>query len=886
MKKKMTAICLSIAIMLQGVVSFATYTPIYERRSEVQVLASGVTHQNIQRYTDGGWINMNVVRMKQTPAATLDIVTNETIATRSTLSQLIAKNNEAKDIVAGINTDFFDIDRNTTMGHLMKNGKLLTTGIGFDGTEEFASFNVSSAGIPYVAYMNSFKNVFTNGKSSHPIDYYNKPYLYGNVTILYDNTWTSKSYGNLSQTAAVVHEILVVDGVVKDIRQNQAPFDIPENGYVIASTGTRIAEIAPLFKVGDTVECVEDLFFRYNQLIVGGGSQIVAGGKALTTFTLNMSGRAPRTAIGVSRDRSEVILVTIDGRTSSYRGVTQQELAHIMVELGAFEAINMDGGGSTQMMTLNQNGLMATRNFPSDNTERRMYSGLVIRKNTLDNPVLERLEIPLTQKRFYIGSPIEVQVKGYDTNQNGVDIEKDDILWTHEGIEGVWKDSVFTPTATGKGKLIATYGDFKASYDIHVLGGAVKLNVSPSIAQIELGKSQEFTFSVLTDNGFTIPISPSVVSGVLSQPVGSFDPATGHIAITQKGDPSYVAFGFDGLKTHVSLHVGSALQVLEPFNTNVARFSSYPSTVQGSFHDAVLGGYQGTGAALMYDFTTETVTRAAYANFIKPIDIPFSATEIGLWVHGEGGNGNWLRGRVTDAKGNSTNITFALKVDWKGWQYVSTSLPKDFTPPFKLEQVYLVQTDATIQNKGTLYFDDITARVQASAVEMPQDTTRIKTLTDYKLPTSIANKAITMGYAALNDKATSSWVKPSDTFSIEETAQMYLIKVNNSKQSIRLSSSKQWLDLMAFFKSNPQKPVVLFMNANYYYVDALEAGLLYEQLALLSVPSMVVYSSPSDAFEVRFNNGIMNVFVPRATDAREHIKVGVHQGTLHFEISQ
>ena len=44
-----------------------------------------------------------------------------------------------------------------------------------------------------------------------------------------------------------------------------------------------------------------------------------------------------------------MLMVTIDGRKEGLTGVTLQELANIMKDLGCYEAINLDGGSSTVM---------------------------------------------------------------------------------------------------------------------------------------------------------------------------------------------------------------------------------------------------------------------------------------------------------------------------------------------------------------------------------------------------------------------------------------------------------------------------------------------------------------------------------------------------------
>lgn len=63
------------------------------------------------------------------------------------------------------------------------------------------------------------------------------------------------------------------------------------------------------------------------------------------TFT----SRQPRTAIGLDRTGDILILVTVDGRSSSAVGMTGDETARLMERLGAFDAVMLDGGGSSTM---------------------------------------------------------------------------------------------------------------------------------------------------------------------------------------------------------------------------------------------------------------------------------------------------------------------------------------------------------------------------------------------------------------------------------------------------------------------------------------------------------------------------------------------------------
>jgi exopolysaccharide biosynthesis protein len=68
------------------------------------------------------------------------------------------------------------------------------------------------------------------------------------------------------------------------------------------------------------------------------------------TLSRNAEVRHPRTAVGFSRDSSTLLLLTVDGRSENSGGMTLIELANVMRELGAWQAMNFDGGGSTTMV--------------------------------------------------------------------------------------------------------------------------------------------------------------------------------------------------------------------------------------------------------------------------------------------------------------------------------------------------------------------------------------------------------------------------------------------------------------------------------------------------------------------------------------------------------
>ena len=70
----------------------------------------------------------------------------------------------------------------------------------------------------------------------------------------------------------------------------------------------------------------------------------------MQSYTYSTTARHPRTAFGLSADRKTAWMVVVDGRQLTSLGATLPEMAEIFRRLGASDAINFDGGGSTALV--------------------------------------------------------------------------------------------------------------------------------------------------------------------------------------------------------------------------------------------------------------------------------------------------------------------------------------------------------------------------------------------------------------------------------------------------------------------------------------------------------------------------------------------------------
>jgi hypothetical protein len=166
---------------------------------------------------------------------------------------------------------------------------------------------------------------------------------------------------------------------------------IPADGAVLTAYGARMAAVQAMAD-GDTVRvrlaalplgaALHRVDERVPTTLLGGWPRILRDGENVAgdaatvegTISRNAEARHPRTGVGVSRDGNTLFLLTVDGRSENSGGMTLVELADALRRLGAWQALNFDGGGSTTMVI---DG--AVVNKPSDPTgEREVGNALLV----------------------------------------------------------------------------------------------------------------------------------------------------------------------------------------------------------------------------------------------------------------------------------------------------------------------------------------------------------------------------------------------------------------------------------------------------------------------------------------------------------------------------
>lgn len=191
------------------------------------------------------------------------------------------------------------------------------------------------------------------------------------------------AHGPSTRTNAFGAEAVVAGDVVQAVADGRGNSPVPLDGYVLSGHGRGRAALLAAFKPGDRaslrvrlVPASGDPRWETVRQVVGGGPRLLAGGQFVggEGFRASFSDRRhPRTAIGRLAD-GRIILLVLGGRQPYHSlGMTLIELATLLRQLGATDALNLDGGGST---TLVVRGVVV--NLPSDEAGERPVGDMLL----------------------------------------------------------------------------------------------------------------------------------------------------------------------------------------------------------------------------------------------------------------------------------------------------------------------------------------------------------------------------------------------------------------------------------------------------------------------------------------------------------------------------
>ncbi len=166
--------------------------------------------------------------------------------------------------------------------------------------------------------------------------------------------------------------------------------------------------------------------------------------------------RHPRSAVGMNKDKSRVWFVVVDGRQTASRGANMMEMAEIMRDFGAWNAVNLDGGGSS---TLIVNDEWVHRPTDSD-WQRNVASAMIAVSEPYDGEVFGHIRIQPGEMKVEPGDNFNFFVQGFDLWDDPLEIPQGEVTWeVGGGLEASYGRGGFLAHALSEGYVVAHYED-------------------------------------------------------------------------------------------------------------------------------------------------------------------------------------------------------------------------------------------------------------------------------------------------------------------------------------------------------------------------------------------------------------------------------------------
>nr|WP_318206136.1 phosphodiester glycosidase family protein [Streptomyces sp. SCL15-4] len=363
-------------------------------------IAPGVTYRQFDVDAAKGTARVHLLTVDLgNPHVRVDLLYPGTVAARATVSRLA----DSAGAVAGVNGDFFHITETqhpgvdatgAPVGPAVANGQVLKAAVpkgqrfgpalppGTDTREVLGVGTDRRARLDRLSLTGSA----VTPEGELPLKGLNQYALPVGSVGAFTARWGGASReravcGTDTQRSAPcsedTYEVKVRDGRVVSASGTPGGGAIPADTTVLVGREEGARELREL-SVGDPVRITHGLTAASSGVpyaFAVGGFPVVRGGAPLSGLDDETS--AVRTAVGVKGGGRQLLLLALDGGADYRSGLTVHEEADVMRSLGASDAFNLDGGGSTEMVTRDAGASAVTvRNHPSGGTERPVPNGV------------------------------------------------------------------------------------------------------------------------------------------------------------------------------------------------------------------------------------------------------------------------------------------------------------------------------------------------------------------------------------------------------------------------------------------------------------------------------------------------------------------------------
>ena len=375
-------------LFLHGLCALAEITDVSQ-----DVLMPGLIHHRFVKHVGRGSVIINILEADLQKGFSIKpaLAQSNTIWAKATLPQIV----QNEGAVAGINANYFN-NHGMPIGSLAINNEWITGPVFKRASASIDKYGKLHFARPVVTGKLSIYRGNTNSPLSATFPMAGKAPLTSILVdsinqldalnldgvCFYNHWWQDKVLCGNNRACVLVDG----NGIVRmkvNASDSVNPIYPTRTDYVLSA---RSDDLLSRVFVGDKVSLSWTSYPDWSNMVhvIGGGPYLVSKGEiilndTLEGFTANsgIRGVAPRTALGIT-SAGRIILLTADGRQKNSVGLSLWELAALLKEIGVYEAINLDGGGSTTMVANNR-----IINSPSDSGgPRRVSTALLLYKSS------------------------------------------------------------------------------------------------------------------------------------------------------------------------------------------------------------------------------------------------------------------------------------------------------------------------------------------------------------------------------------------------------------------------------------------------------------------------------------------------------------------------
>ena len=383
-----------------------------------------------------------------------------TYTKRATVTQMASQTGA----VAAINGDYFNTAlQGAPLGPSVINGQLRSSSANLLG---IFALGIDKNNTAYIGKMGFEGKITAPSGESFPIDGLNKTvYWYepshqeshSGTIQMYDDFWTSASRGHSTNSEALID----ANGKIEKISLGKTlAMAVPQGKKIIQFSGKAKEFITANFSEGDTMKLSYALTPAKDwKLVLGGHAMLVDGGQVVP-YTRSLSavgGVRARSAVGISKDGKTLFIVAAEGRTNRSIGSSLSTLSWFFVQLGADKALNLDGGGSTALISkrLGDAGLHQEIVPERYANERPVVNGLGVYNSLPKTNEVGGFELEGVSE-MYLGETMSFGIKrAWDSNLHplGKDIA---VTFNKENALGSWYNNSFQAKKPGNLVIEAT----------------------------------------------------------------------------------------------------------------------------------------------------------------------------------------------------------------------------------------------------------------------------------------------------------------------------------------------------------------------------------------------------------------------------------------------